>query len=55
MKVQEVLDKYKAQDEEREQMRVDDNVQMSVDQDTTKRLKSEELAKVIGEDDVDYV
>lgn len=54
-RVDDVAAELIAEQEENSQLRLDDNVRMSLNTDAEKRLKAEHLAQVIGEPDVDFV
>jgi hypothetical protein len=54
-RVDDVAAELIAEQEQNSQMRLEDNVRMSLNTDAEKRLKAEHLAQVIGEPDVDFV
>jgi phage-Barnase-EndoU-ColicinE5/D-RelE like nuclease1 len=54
-RVDDVAAELIAEQEQNSQLRLDDNVRMSLNTDAEKRLKAEHLAQVIGEPDVDFV
>ena len=50
-----IIAQLKSENEERGQLRLTDNVKMSLDVDSERRLKAENLASVLGEQDIDFV
>ena len=51
----EMIAEAEAEKEQRSQIRLKDNVKMSLDVDAERRLKAETLAGVLGEQDIDFV